>query len=91
MTLALRAGVVRDRRLPMSDLQQADVAFDNAQARYDALLPREEEECRYCGGDGRVVVATVKGFEGNEYPWPEGERELEIDCPFCRSTWAIRR
>jgi hypothetical protein len=78
----------------MNDLQQvqSDAAFASAQAAYDTKEPPEEEECRYCGGDGRVVVATICASYGcNEYRWPVDVPEKEIDCPFCRSTWAIRR
>ena len=66
--------------------ERQDASFHRAQAHYDAMEPPEEQECRVCDGQGRVVVASILDVDGKEHPWPpevhRGEGP-EIECPFC--------
>lgn len=66
----------------MPDLQ-SDIAFNNAQAGYDSREPKDEPECLYCYGTGKVVVASFLDADGKEHPWPVDYAPdgPEIACP----------
>jgi hypothetical protein len=63
---------------------EQDAALDNAQKAYSTRLPKEEE-CRYCGGEGRVIVASFLDADGKEHAWPAdyAPEGPEIACPCC--------
>lgn len=59
------------------------MSYQKAQAQYDAQEPPEERECRFCDGQGVVVVSELKDAGGVRYSFSAQTELPSMPCPIC--------